>query len=41
MSSVTQLSHERREFDVSPNGETFVVVTGNATPITRLNLVLN
>jgi hypothetical protein len=28
-------------FDVSPDGQTFVVVTSNATPISHLNVVLD
>ena len=28
-------------FDVSPEGNTFVVITSNATPVTHLNVVLN
>jgi len=28
-------------FDVSPDGKTFAVITRNATPVTHLNVVLN
>lgn len=29
------------DFDVSPDGETFAIITANTTPVTHLNVVLN
>ena len=29
------------DFDVSPDGKTFAVITHNATPVTHLNVILN